>query len=339
MNLFENKEYFQELIRRTSLHFGINISLVEKDFYIVFLLKKAFRNINGLVFKGGTSLSKCQKTINRFSEDIDLTLDLEHSSQTFKRNSLRQLIELCDENPFKLINKDTRLVHTHANYNCFNIDYPVIYQSKFISMNIKMEMVYLSKCYPSEKSTVCSYIGEYLISQNNNELLKEYDLEPFQVKVQSLNRTLVDKVFAICDYFLRNEVKRNSRHIYDIDHLLTKVELDDDLKVLIKQVRDERKKTKRCVSAQDGVSVNKIINQIIETNFYKEDYENVTSQLLFKDYKYEDAIKSLFKIIKSNVFEENNNSKRIGVAKKELEGFDLDLDEFNSIKTEAFNKK
>ena len=299
MNLFENKEYFQELIRRTSAFFGINVSLIEKDFY-----KRAFENINGLVFKGGTSLSKCQKVIDRFSEDIDLTLDLEHSSQSFKRNSLRQLIELCDISPFKLINKDIRLIHTHANYNCFNIDYSANFKTSFFNMNIKMEMVYLSKCYPSEESTVCSYISEYLIAQNDIKTLKEYELEPFTVKVQSLNRTLVDKVFAICDYFLRNEVKRNSRHIYDINHLLTKVELNDDLKLLIKQVREERKKTKRCLSAQDGVSINNILKQIVDSDFYKHDYKDVTSQLLFKEYNYEDAIKSLSKIIKSNVFEE-----------------------------------
>ena len=339
MNLFENKDRLNELIQLTSDYFSIDVPFIEKDYYVVLLLKRVFKNINGLVFKGGTSLSKCQKVIHRFSEDIDLTLDLEHSSQTFKRNSLRQLIELCDVGPFKLINKDARLLHTHANYNNFDINYFVLNQNNFINMNIKMEMVFLSKCYPSEKSSICSYIGEYLIAQNDKELVKEYDLEPFSIKVQSLERTLIDKVFAICDYFLRNEVKRNSRHIYDIDHLLTKVELNNDLKILIKHVRDERKKTKRCVSAQDGVSVNKILNQIIETNFYKEDYENVTSLLLFKDYKYEDAIKSLFKIIKSNVFEENSNSKRIGAAKKELEGFNLDLDEFNSIKIEDFNKK
>ena len=303
MNLYENKSYFQELIQQTADYFNMRLPIIEKDYFVVLLLKRAFENVNGLVFKGGTSLSKCQKIISRFSEDIDLTLDIEHSSQSFKRNSLRQLIELCDETPFTLINKNLRLLHTHANYNCFNIDYSVLNLTNLFNMNIKMEMVYLSKCYLSEESTVCSYIGEYLIAKNEAKILKEYDLEPFPIKVQSLNRTLVDKVFAICDYFLRNEVKRNSRHIYDIDHLLTKVELNDDLKLLIKQVRDERKKTRRCVSAQDGVSINNILKQIIDSEFYKQDYKDVTSQLLFKEYKYEDAIKSLSKIIESNVFE------------------------------------
>ena len=80
--------------------------------------------------------------------------------------------------------------------------------------------------------------------------------------------------------------------------------VNEDLKLLIKQVRDERKKTKRCLSAQDGVSINNILKQIVDSDFYKQDYKDVTSQLLFKEYSYEDAIKSLSKIIKRNIFEE-----------------------------------
>ncbi len=59
--------------------------------------------------------------------------------------------------------------------------------------------------------------------------------------MQALERTLVDKVFAICDYIERNVEFRQSRHIYDISRLLTKVELDDGLKELIKEVRKDRK--------------------------------------------------------------------------------------------------
>lgn len=46
--------------------------------------------------------------------------------------------------------------------------------------------------------------------------LENFYLEPFEMKVQGIDRTLVDKVFAICDYYMRNRVKKHSRHIYDI---------------------------------------------------------------------------------------------------------------------------
>lgn len=302
MKLFDDSKLFALLVKETSDYFGIQDALIEKDFYIVYFLSNACKELVGLVFKGGTSLSKCHRIINRFSEDIDLTLDIDHSSQKYKRNSLRQLIELSDITPFTLQNKEQRRLHTHSNYNCFHINYHQVTVSNAVSPGIKMEMVYLSKCYPSEKSMICSYIGEYLSAINRMDLIKEFELEPFEIQVQSLGRTLVDKVFAICDYYLRNEVQRNSRHIYDICQILTKVELNDDLKELIHEVRVERQKSDRCPSSVEGVSINKILNEIISSNFYKRDYENVTRILLFKDFEYEDAIKSLDAIIKSNIF-------------------------------------
>jgi hypothetical protein len=53
---------------------------VEKDFWVCWLLKQLFTipEYDGwLVFKGGTSLSKCFDLIQRFSEDIDLAVDFE----------------------------------------------------------------------------------------------------------------------------------------------------------------------------------------------------------------------------------------------------------------------
>lgn len=302
MKLFNDKDEFNRYVRLASDFFEIDPSQIEKDYFITLLLQNAFLHVPGLVFKGGTSLSKCHKIINRFSEDIDLTLDLSHSSQTFKRNSLRILIKLCDQAPFSLNNKDVRLKHTHANYNLFNISYLSAKQNNGIREIIKMEMVYLSKCYPSEDSVICSYIGEYLIANNRQDLVGKYELEPFPIQVQSLSRTLVDKVFAICDYFLRNEVRRNSRHIYDIAMLLSKIKLDETLRSLIESVREERKKSPRSVSAQDNISINGVLKQIIDTRFFEQDFNTITSVLLFKPYTYENSIDSLRKIIESNLF-------------------------------------
>jgi predicted nucleotidyltransferase component of viral defense system len=50
--------------------------IIEKDFWVSWLLAVLFssRFANALVFKGGTSLSKVFGVIDRFSEDIDLSL-------------------------------------------------------------------------------------------------------------------------------------------------------------------------------------------------------------------------------------------------------------------------
>ena len=50
---------------------------VEKDLWVTVVLQQVFSLpvAKHLVFKGGTSLSKVWKVIQRFSEDIDLAID------------------------------------------------------------------------------------------------------------------------------------------------------------------------------------------------------------------------------------------------------------------------
>ena len=45
------------------------------------------------------------------------------------------------------------------------------------------------------------------------EEIKNFRLDPFEMKVQGLDRTLVDKVFAICDYYMQDIVKKHSWHV------------------------------------------------------------------------------------------------------------------------------
>lgn len=69
--------------RRDALGVAASISgrpphLLEKDVWVVWALNTLFSSPFGdrLVFKGGTSLSKAYRVIQRFSEDVDLTYDI-----------------------------------------------------------------------------------------------------------------------------------------------------------------------------------------------------------------------------------------------------------------------
>jgi hypothetical protein len=66
-----------DIIRAISARAGRPALLFEKDVWICWVLQSLF-DMPGrkrMVFKGGTSLSKVFNAINRFSEDIDLTVD------------------------------------------------------------------------------------------------------------------------------------------------------------------------------------------------------------------------------------------------------------------------
>jgi hypothetical protein len=67
-----------ELFEQTAQQAGFDAGIVEKDFWVCWTLKELFRLPaigDHLIFKGGTSLSKVFKVIERFSEDIDVSID------------------------------------------------------------------------------------------------------------------------------------------------------------------------------------------------------------------------------------------------------------------------
>ena len=67
----------EEFFRQTAIRRKLSNIVAEKDFWVCWTLKRLFTNpdlTSCLTFKGGTSLSKAYGLIERFSEDIDLTI-------------------------------------------------------------------------------------------------------------------------------------------------------------------------------------------------------------------------------------------------------------------------
>lgn len=304
MRLDYNKEDFVNLINATKEYMNLDLSIIEKDFYVTLILSEASKKISGLVFKGGTSLSKCYNIIDRFSEDIDLSLNNKYFSQKYKRNSIRQMVEIIENLGLTLKNKDKILHHTHGTYNCFKIEYPSIYNlTEGIEPEILLELVYIERTYPTEIKEANSYIGEFLLKNNYKEIVEKYELAKFNIEVQALERTFVDKVFAICDYYMLKNERRNSRHIYDLYKILNVIDISNEKLVpFIKEIRTIRKKNRKCVSAQDNVDINEILKEIIDSKYYKKDFEKVTSLLLAKPVSYDEVIKCLSIVRDSGVF-------------------------------------
>ena len=76
MKLHENQEEFKKLIQLASDELEIRQVYIEKDYWVSYVLKELSQSkfSGDVVFKGGTSLSKAYKIVDRFSEDIDLVL-------------------------------------------------------------------------------------------------------------------------------------------------------------------------------------------------------------------------------------------------------------------------
>ena len=157
--------------------------------------------------------------------------------------------------------------------------------------------------FPTETKFASSLIYDYLKEVGNTEAIEKYSLNSFKIQVQTLERTFVDKVFAICDYSISGKIDKHSRHIYDLYKIYNNIIIDNQLKLLINEVRNERKDNERCFSAKDGISVTNILKKIIKEEIYKKDYNNITEKLLYRVVKYDEAIKVLEKIIENKIFD------------------------------------
>ena len=298
--LHHDSSLFEQVILRVSEDTGIEASIIEKDYYVTLFLQRIVAHQPNIIFKGGTSLSKCYKLINRFSEDIDLNIDTEsHPTEGQRRKLKEAIVSIIEEFGFTLTNPDK--VRSRRDYNRYVVDYPTIFPTSYLKEHLIVETAVYIKAYPCKRMLASSLIHDYLKRNGYDELIEQYGLQPFELNVQAAERTLVDKVFALGDYYLSDAVHEHSRHVYDIYKLLDVVTLDDSMKALVQSVREERKPHVNCRS-KDGIDMNALLQEIVDKAVYKHDYEDITSKILFEEVPYETAVAALQKIIDSGIF-------------------------------------
>lgn len=292
---------FEQIILRVSDETGIEASIIEKDYYVTLFLQKIVERQPNIIFKGGTSLSKCYKLINRFSEDIDLSLETEtHPTQGQRKKLKENITSIIDEFDFSLTNSED--IKSRRDYNRYVINYSTLFPTNYLKEHLIVETAVYIKAYPCNKMLATSLIHDYLKESGYESLIDQYQLYPFEVNVQAANRTLIDKVYALGDYYLSNAIHEHSRHVYDIYKLLEVVDLDESLHQLAINVFAERKPHVNCRSAKDGIDVNALLQDIIDCAAYKQDYEDITSKILFENVAYETAISALQQIVDSGIF-------------------------------------
>lgn len=292
---------FEQVILRVSEDTGIEASIIEKDYYVTLFLRRIVAQQPNIIFKGGTSLSKCYKLINRFSEDIDLNIDTETHPTEGQRKKLKEVIvSIIGEFGFTLTNPDQ--VRSRRDYNRYVVDYPTIFPTSYLKEHLIVETAVYIKAYPCKRMLASSLIHDYLERNGYTELVEQYGLQPFELNVQTAERTLVDKVFALGDYYLSGAVHEHSRHVYDIHKLLDVVTLDDAMKKLVQDVREERKPHVNCRSAKNGIDMNALLQEIVSKAVYRQDYEDITAKILFEEVPYETVTAALQKIIDSGIF-------------------------------------
>lgn len=297
MNLHKNKEEFLRVVDIVYDSTGVQRDIIEKDYYVTLILKEFFNVEEGLVFKGGTSLSKAYHLIDRFSEDIDLNFINHAALNRNKRKEIKyKLKDVVDKCGLKIINFDE--TKSNRDFNRYEIEYIKSYPTSIsLKPNVILEMAYQEESYPCERKNVNSIIGEYLTNIKAFDVIKKYEMDSFEITVQSYLRTFIDKLFAICDYYLCNMPNNHSRHLYDVYKIYPLITFDKDFKSLFLQVKEERSQRKICLSALSERNLSDLLNDCVQLNIYKDDYNNRTASLIMDDIVYEETLDCLKEII------------------------------------------
>ena len=293
----EYQAEWKEIIETVARELGKSEQMVEKDTIQSMFLFELTKSELPFVFKGGTSLSKAYNLIDRFSEDIDLSMN-RRPTQSERVKSKELIIEIAENLGLVLSNPEE--IKSRYDYNKYVFKYDSLVS--VIPLEIIIETSYYQSVYPVEKHVVGSFVGRFCLDRNII-LPVPFEAAEVMMNVQSIERTFVDKVFAVCDYKIQNMQDRDSRHLYDICKLLQEVELNEELDKLIDMVRDDRMQSKNNPSAQLKYIIPDMLKEIIRSRFYEPDYKNVTQKLLYEDISYDFAIENGIAIIaESDVF-------------------------------------
>ena len=302
MYLHNEKPTFEKLIHNTFKATDIPDILIEKDYYVTFLLKRIVESLPDIVFKGGTSLTKCHHCIERFSEDIDISFSNGKKTSTEKqrKETNRAVRECCKNNDFGRCSLKGDFL-SNRTFNSATIEYDSVLPNNRLETKVIVELSQLCAIYPTQQATASCYITDYLTSIGDQEAIDRYNLAPFPVMTQTLERTFLDKIFALCDYYLRNKVTRNSRHIYDLYCIYPKIRIDE-IRDLANEIRFLRSRLESAPSAKPEYDINDLLQKITDEEYYKEDYKTLTQNLLFKEVSYEKAVSVIHQIIQDNLF-------------------------------------
>ena len=239
----------QELFQNTASRMGMNVAIVEKDFWVCLVLDYLFHDSKWkqcLAFKGGTSLSKAYKVIERFSEDIDLILDWrmlgygfdepweERSNtkqQNFINDSRERLFSFLKESFIvevkqglqSIIGKPIAVEIDETDDGIINFAYPSIYQDSSILQVIRLELGALAAWTPTQVAKITPYVAE--------EYPDLFEKKSTNVLTTTAERSFWEKATILHQEALRPENSiipaRYSRHYYDL-YCMSKTSIKDN---------------------------------------------------------------------------------------------------------------
>ncbi len=256
MILHNNEKDFIDAVATASEKLGIREVYIEKDYWVTYVLKNLSSSeyLNKVVFKGGTSLSKAHKLIERFSEDVDLALILEGNETDGQiKTIIRKIESKLMTSPFRenlthpLSSKGSKFRKTaHAYPRLVKVnDFGHAYDHLILEINS------FANPTPFKKMKISSMLAQFMRSVDE-KMITEYEMQDFEVNVLDIKRTFAEKVMGLVRAGYESNpleaLKGRIRHIYDLHQLLSTKEIETflhgDFKSMMAAVKEDDRKNR-----------------------------------------------------------------------------------------------
>lgn len=227
------------LVDAAARHYGLPQAFVEKDFWVIEVLRSAtqVRTITDksgkalpvvAVFKGGTSLSRGFGIIERFSEDVDLLIGFPGDCSLKARDTALKAI-CTDVGEHLGLDPDQCALEGSSTGVKRNMRYrfPAAYDAAEITSGVLLEMGTRGGTFPTEGHSIRSLAAEYALETLGDDESVYPEFLPVPVQVLAPERTLLEKLALVHDAVTRlpeesahAALLRGGRHFYDIHCLL-----------------------------------------------------------------------------------------------------------------------
>ncbi|NJD02247.1 MAG: nucleotidyl transferase AbiEii/AbiGii toxin family protein [Ruminiclostridium sp.] len=251
MKLHKDRDAFQALLSTISEKTGIREDIIEKDYYLTLLLSELalWQTELPAYFKGGTALYKAIGSLKRFSEDIDLMVEVQDCSKSQGKKRLETAAN--GYSSLTRTSDKTRETNTKGSITSVYEYQPVTKIDVDDTLQrfgyVKVEATSFTVSEPVESLMVAPllYIGA---GDEQHVILHDYyDVFPFEVKTIKMERIFADKVLAAEFYYQRQMLFDVAKHLYDLT-LMMKTERisalltqrDELLKMLEYKRREEQ---------------------------------------------------------------------------------------------------
>lgn len=236
-----SKEDQVELFTQVGVRMNLPPQAIEKDAWVTLMIRMIFNSelASQFIFKGGTSLSKAFNLIQRFSEDIDLSIDRSYLgfNGELTKGEIRKLRRACHT----FVSEKLTSILT-SELNSYGIDkslYNILVENEKISdqdpetiqvnyQSVFEEVSYLPKRVLIEVSarSLREPFQDVKINSFIDQQYPEMDfVEPlFKVQATNPQKTFLEKLILLHEEFEKPADKirhlRMSRHFYDIGQIL-----------------------------------------------------------------------------------------------------------------------